>query len=149
MYFPLCDTCDFKVVQGSNASVNRLQCRVCGYKMSEPKVRPRPRNPDTCPHKNLSKRGATKNLVNWYCEDCQTTVDKVTRPQFNQTVALQQRMILASSRVKETTKKLVDDVCLEIQEARTIIRMFEQHGMQRIDGMESEETVDSSELMVM
>ena len=90
---PQCTACVMQKVQGTNATHVRYKCTVSGFRTSVLREQDRARmDPETCPHERLTRLGSTKKFVNYWCPDCKTTVDRVTRVQAEQADALAKKL---------------------------------------------------------
>ena len=145
---PQCVVSTFKKVAGSNATHDRLECTVCAHRISVRKEKKKPSfDPESCPHARLTRLGSSKKYVNYWCTDCQTTVERVTREQAEHADRLATQMFLASTRIKESIGKLTKDPQLSTKEAMPVIRMFEQQASARVASLGDGGTGNSSELV--
>ena len=119
-------SCQWKPKQGSNATHRKEICTKCGHTRSVPRVFSSSYDPETCPHGRLTRLGSSKKFVNYFCMDCRTSIERVTREQATYADQVAKQILLASTRVQRTAEKLTKDPDLSVRDAMAVIRIFEQ-----------------------
>ena len=128
--------CSFKIGPGTNASHFRMVCTNtgCGYKKSVPKPPPqRIREPDTCPHENLTRNFSSQKFVCYFCKDCHTVVEKVSRGQDNATKRLANQTFLTSTRIQKTMASICKDPENILSQAAAVAEMLKEQALDEMN----------------
>ena len=143
--------CQWKPKQGSNATHKRFMCTVCGHIKSIPRDEildlSNLNDPETCPHGRLTRLGSSKNFVNYFCMDCRTSIERVTREQAKYADEVAKQLLLASNRVQNTVEKLTKDPDLHVRDAMAVVRIFEQQASAQIAAAGENGRILTSELV--
>ena len=86
-------------------------------------------------------------MVNYYCADCRTSVDKVTRKQHQASEQLSKQLFLTPAKHQASISKIIDELPLDNQEAMAIIRIFAEQASANIAAKDDNATTGSSELV--